>query len=438
MTEPRKVLVLGASGLIGRFLTEGLRQRGFGVVAVARKFAASQGSNALDLEMPPLAMDSAALARLIGEHAIDVVINCLGVLQDGPGSDTRAVHRDFVERLLQAIKMSGRAIRLIQLSIPGAAADDHTAFSVTKREAEGMIAASGISYAILRPGFVIAPAAFGGSAMVRALAALPVRLSPADAAKPFQPVMIEDLAATVAWLASRDIADDSAVIWEVMVSEPMTLGGVIDLFRASLGTRGHPRVALPSFLLDLGVKLADLAGFLGWKSPMRSTAITELRRGVTGDPSAWIAATKIVPADPSQAIGVRAASIQDKWFARLYLAKAVIIASLVAFWTASGFIALFISYDAAAGILRSHDFPQALVAPVTILTSLMDMGIGVLIAFRRTCAFGLVLGIAASLGYMFGAAILTPDLWIEPLGALVKSGPAIVLMLVALLILDNR
>ena len=438
MTEPRKVLVLGASGLIGRFLTEDLRQRGFGVVALARKFAASQVSNALDLEMPPLAMDSAALARLIGEHTIDIVINCLGVLQDGPGSDTRAVHRDFVERLLQAIKMSGRAIRLIQLSIPGAAADDHTAFSMTKREAEGMIAAAGVSYAILRPGFVIAPAAFGGSAMVRGLAALPVRLSPADAARPFQPVMIEDLAATVAWLASHDIADDSAVIWDVMVSEPMTLGGVIDLFRASLGARGHPRVALPGFLLDLGVKLADLAGFLGWKSPMRSTAIAELRRGVTGDPSAWIAATKIVPADPSQAIGVRAATIQDKWFARLYLAKALVIASLVAFWTASGFIALFISYDAAAGILRSHDFPQALVAPVTILTSLMDMGIGVLIAFRRTCAFGLVWGIAASLGYMFGAAILTPDLWIEPLGALVKTGPAIVLMLVALLILDNR
>ena len=46
--------------------------------------------------------------------------------------------------------------------------------------------------------------------------------------------------------------------------------------------------------------------------------------------------------------------------------------------------------------------------------------------------------ILASLGYMLGAAILTPDLWIEPLGALVKTGPAIVLMLVALMILDNR
>ena len=97
-----------------------------------------------------------------------------------------------------------------------------------------------------------------------------------------------------------------------------------------------------------------------------------------------------------------------------------------------------ISYDAAADMLRTRGFPQWLVDPVTIGTSLMDMSIGTLIAFRRTAAFGLIAGVVASLGYMFGAAILTPDLWIEPLGALVKTGPAIVLMIVAFLTLDNR
>ena len=101
-------------------------------------------------------------------------------------------------------------------------------------------------------------------------------------------------------------------------------------------------------------------------------------------------------------------------------------------------IALFVSYEAAAGILRSHGFAPVLVPAITVLTSLMDMTIGLLIAFRRSCAFALVWGILASLGYMFGAAILMPDLWIEPLGALVKTGPAIVLMLVALAILDSR
>ncbi|QWG23647.1 SDR family oxidoreductase [Bradyrhizobium sediminis] len=435
-----KILLFGASGLIGRFVTDDLRARGFDVVGIARRFSPSQKATTHDLEMPVMSMDRGALARLIGEYEVDLVVNCLGVLQDGPGSDTRDVHRDFVERLLRAIRDSGRAIRLVHISIPGASDEDRTAFSATKREAERLIAVFGIPYAILRPGFVIAPAAYGGSAMLRALAAFPVGLPAAEAAVPFQPVAVEDIAATIAWLAGRDIADETAnaVTWDLMQPQPVTLGGVIDQFRRVLGTADMPRLALPAFLLGLGARGGNLASWLGWMPPMRTTAIAELRRGVTGDPSAWMLATGIVPKTLAQAVGQRAATIQDKWFSRLFLIKALVIASLVVFWIASGSIALFISYDAAAGVLRSHGFPPALVAPVTVLTSLMDMTIGVLIGFRRTCGLGLVAGIMASLGYMTGAAILTPDLWIEPLGALVKTGPAIVLMAVALLTLDNR
>jgi hypothetical protein len=216
------------------------------------------------------------------------------------------------------------------------------------------------------------------------------------------------------------------------------MAGVIKQFRIAFGTAGWLRVAMPSFMLDLGAKGGDFANYLGWMPPMRSTAIAELRRGVSGDPSAWIAATGIVPQTLTETVGRHPATIQDKWFARLFLAKTLIFASLVAFWLVSGFIALFVSYRAAAGILNAHNFPPTLVDPITIGTSLMDMSIGVLIAFRRTAAIGLAAGIVASLAYMAGAAILTPDLWIEPLGALVKTGPAIMLMLVALLMLDNR
>jgi uncharacterized protein YbjT (DUF2867 family) len=438
MSTARKILVLGASGLIGRFVTDDLRARGFHVVGIARRFSPSQKNNPLDLEIPVVSMDPASLAGLIEDHGIDVVVNCLGVLQDGPGSDTNDVHRDFVERLLRAISDSGRVIRLIHVSIPGVANDDRTAFSRSKREAEALIAASGVAYAILRPGFVVAPSAYGGSAMLRALAALPIDLPAAESATLFQPVAVEDIAATMAWLSSRENPDKAAdaVVWDLMQPQPVTLGGVIEQFRHAFGTAGRPRIALPNFLLDLGARLGDLAGLLGWMPPMRTTAIAELRRGVTGDPYPWMAATGIVPKAIAQML--RPATIQDKWFARLFLIKALVIASLALFWTASGFIALVISYDAAAAILTSHALPPALVAPFTVGTSLMDMTIGILIAFRRTCAAGLIAGIAASLGYMLGTAILTLDLWIEPLGALVKTGPAIVLMLVALLTLDNR
>src|SRR3954470_25077184 len=166
----RKILVLGVSGLIGRFVTHDLRERGFPVVGVARKLSASQKSGALDLELPVMSMEAVTLARLLRDHRIDVVVNCLGVLQDGPGSDTTAVHCDFVARLLKAIRDSDRAIRLVHISIPGTTETDRIAFSTTKREAERLIAESGVAFTILRPGFVVALAAYGGSAMVRSLA----------------------------------------------------------------------------------------------------------------------------------------------------------------------------------------------------------------------------------------------------------------------------
>ena len=436
----RKILVLGASGLLGRFITDDLRLRGFQAIGVARHFEPSQKTGASDLELPIMSMEIALLARLIRDREIDVVVNCLGVLQDGPGSDTRAVHRDFVQRLLAAIRDSGRAVRFVHISIPGIADDDRTAFSTTKREAERLIAASGIPHAILRPGFVVAPSAYGGSAMLRALAAFPLQLPGDESATPFQPVAVEDISATVAWLAARDTGDvtANAVTWDLMQPQPITLGNVIDQFRWSFGTAHWPRIALPGFLLNLGAGAGDLANRLGWMPPMRSTAIAELRRGVTGDPASWMEATRIVPKTLAQTVGGHAATIQDKWFARLFLVKALVIASLALFWIASGFVSLVISFTAAADILRAHGFPSWLVNPMTAVTSLMDISVGVLISFRRTAAFGLIAGIIVSLGYMFGAAILTPDLWIEPLGALVKTAPAIVLMFVALLMLDNR
>jgi uncharacterized protein YbjT (DUF2867 family) len=322
------ILLLGASGLIGRYVTDDLRARGLQVVGVARHFSSAQKVSALDLELPVMSMDAPALAQLLRTHDVDIVVNCLGVLQDGPGSDTQAVHRDFVARLLEAISDSGRAIRLVHISIPGAANEDRTAFSTTKREAERLIAASGIPHAILRPGFVIAPAAYGGSAMLRALAALPVDLPAGEAGTPFQPVAVEDVAATVAWLAGRDIADESvrSVTWDLMQTQPVSLGGVIDQFRWSFGTARHFRITPPSLLIDLGARLGDLSSRLGWMPPLRSTAIAELRRGVTGDPAAWMAATGIVPKTIAQAVGGRPATIQDKWFARLFLVKALIIA----------------------------------------------------------------------------------------------------------------
>ena len=144
-----------------------------------------------------------------------------------------------------------------------------------------------------------------------ALAAFPIDLPEAESKTPFQPVDVADIAATIAWLAAHDPADKTvdAVVWDLMAPQPVTLGGVIEQFRAHFGTANFPRIVLPVFLLDLGAKLGDLVSGLGW-TPMRTTAITELRRGVAGDPHQWMAATGIVPKALSQMVGQRSATIQ--------------------------------------------------------------------------------------------------------------------------------
>jgi hypothetical protein len=148
--------------------------------------------------------------------------------------------------------------------------------------------------------------------------------------------------------------------------------------------------------------------------------------------------TGIAPLSAAQAVAAIPFTIQEKWFTRLFLLKALALVTLVVFWCLSGTIALTVAFAAARQTLIDHGFSVPLAHGVTIASSLLDISVGLLIALRRTSRIGLIAGILVSLGYMAGSAIITPDLWVEPLGALVKTGPAIVLMIFCLAILDDR
>jgi uncharacterized protein YbjT (DUF2867 family) len=357
----------------------------------------------------------------------------------GRGHHTRRA-RGFRRSPHRAIRSLERPIFLAQIGVPGREEEDRTAFSLTKRQGERRIREAGFPAAILRPGFVLAPAAYGGSALLRALAALPIDLRAEDLDRPFATVAVEDIAATICFLVENRVREDRSfnVSFDLMHSERLSLREVIDLFRVWLGQTRRRRLVLPRGVLTLGARAGDLAARLGWAPPIRSTALAELRRGIAGDPGPWIEATRIVPRPIGRVLMDRPATVQEKWFARLYLLKPVVIATLTVFWCASGLIALTVAYDAAVETLTSRGFPAGMAHAITFTSSVVNIGVGIAIAARRTCRPGLLTGIAVSAFYMIGAAILTPDLWLEPLGALVKTAPAMVLMLVALATLDRR
>ena len=425
------VLVLGASGLIGSEVAARLAREGRPVVAVARRFPVPPPPGVAAVETRFVDLDADGLATLIGGHRPGLVLNCVGVLQGRTASE---VHAGFVERLARACRSLPETPTLVHVSIPGVPGEDATEFARSKRAGEDALRASGLPYAILRPGFVVASGAYGGSALVRSVAASPVTLPASDLARPFQPVALEDIARTVAHLAVHPPGE--GVEWDLMHPEPTTLGDVVEAHRRWLGGP-RSRLSIPGWLTAPGAILSDLAGRLGWRPPTRSTALAELRRGIAGDPAPWMAATGIEPLSLADALAQRPSTAADRWFARLYPLKALALVTLAIFWAVSGLIAL-ASFDEARTILLVAGFPFALATAITWISSLADIAIGLLIAVRPTARLGLWAGIATSLFYMAGAAVLTPAMWLEPLGALVKTFPAIVLMCLCLAMLDDR
>ena len=435
------IAILGASGLIGESLSFQLSHEGFAVVPIARRFTTAQRAavGTAAIERPIVALSADALARIFAEYKIDIVVNCIGVLQDGHHESTDTVHRIFVTHLLAALGARDDSALLVHLSIPGNIEDDPTLFSQTKREGERAIMAGSVPYLILRPGFVLAPSAYGGSAFMRAIAALPFELPLRLSDRPFAATDVADIGRTIAVAAQRWHEEERAwnAVWDVMERRPSTVGDVIETLRRRLGGP-KSRLTVPFWLMEAGARAGGFIAHLGWSPPIRRTALRELRRGVTGDPGPWIAVTGIEPASFDSILQRLPVTVQEKWFARLYLTKALILASLAGFWIVSGLIALMFSFNAARAILTSHGFGPMLAEVVTVVSSIADIAVGLAISVRRTCRIGLLSGIALSFFYMAGAVVITPDMWIDPLGALVKTVPAIVLMLVGLATLENR
>jgi uncharacterized protein YbjT (DUF2867 family) len=283
------ILVLGASGLIGNFIAFDLARRGYSIVAVARSLERAQKfslSESTVVEIPVVELDTAALVRLLDEQGTDVVVNCIGALQDRAGTSTPEVHEAFVSRLIAAIRSLDRPILLVHIGVPGREEEDRTVFSLTKRQGERMIREAGIPVAILRPGFVVAPTAYGGSALLRSLAALPIDLPAEELERPIATVAAEDIAETVSFLIGNWAPADRSfnVSFDLMHPEPLTLRQIVDLFRHWLGQTSRRRLVLPRFLLDVSARAGDLAGRLGWTPPICTTALAELRRGIAGDP----------------------------------------------------------------------------------------------------------------------------------------------------------
>jgi hypothetical protein len=160
--------------------------------------------------------------------------------------------------------------------------------------------------------------------------------------------------------------------------------------------------------------------------------------GVIGDPAPWSQATGIKPRSLDEILSDRPAGVQDRWFARLYFIKPLAIAGLALFWLITGLIAIGPGRAAAEAHLAATAFPAAFVAGAVYWGGWFDVVLGLLLPVRRFTRGVLIVMLLATPVYLLLGTILAPQLWLDPLGPLVKIIPMLVATLFTLAILDDR
>lgn len=199
----KTAVVLGGYGFIGSACIRALSDAGYETVGVGRSLRASKASG----------LPARWIKRDIGKTApadwkallkdVDIVVNAAGALQDGSRDDLEAIHVNAIRSITEA--MRGTSIKVIQISAAGVSEDATTEFFRSKARGDAILAASDLDWVILRPALVLGAQAFGGTALLRAAAAIPLIEACVFADSEVQTVALDDLAQAVVLASSGTV-----------------------------------------------------------------------------------------------------------------------------------------------------------------------------------------------------------------------------------------
>jgi NADH dehydrogenase len=194
-----KLLVLGATGFVGRSVCEKLVERS-GAADGRIRVATRRPTRARHLQLLPtveLAVgdvhDDATLDWMLRDT--DAVINLVAILH-GSQAQFERVHVRLPERLAAACRRAG-VRRMVHISALAAAADAPSNYLRSKARGEAALRAAGLDLTILRPSVIFGERDRFLNLFALLQTVLPV-LPLASASARFQPVWVDDVATAVA------------------------------------------------------------------------------------------------------------------------------------------------------------------------------------------------------------------------------------------------
>ncbi|MFY0618753.1 SDR family oxidoreductase [Shimia sp.] len=429
-----KAIVLGGYGLIGHACMRALSEAGFEVIGVGRSMrsarVAAPAAEWIIRDIPTITTEE----WLVMLEGVDVVVNASGALQDGAKDDLEAIHVTALARLADAAALL--PVRVVQISAAGVTETASTAFLRTKAQGDGILSSRLENWVVLRPTLVLSHEAYGGTALLQAASALPLIQPRVLPNAQIQTVYIGDVADAVVASARGQIPSGTTA--DLTERESHSFPEVLAKVRK---WQGWPdAVACPTIparvVFALG-KIADLFGHLGWRSPLRTTALVTLADGVCGDPHAWETAGGRSCRSLDETLALLPATRQERLFSRAYVALPLAIATLSIFWFLSGLITL-IDPARAMSVLTDRAVASWLIVPTVFGGAVADVLLGIAILWRPLTRYAALGMLGLSSGYLIGSLFVATDLWADPLGPMVKVLPGMTLAGLVWLMMEER
>jgi len=418
------ILLTGANGFIGRYLLAALLAAGHRVIPAVRRpletdaLLPEPASIAADFNIDVTPADW--LPRLDG---IDAVINCAGILQARGRQSIEAIHMRGPAALASACREKG-VRRFIQISAISAREGAGSAYAATKQAGDDAIAATDLDWVILRPSLIYAAGAYGGTALFRAIAALPFRQPlPGQGEQIFQPIHINDLCQTVLRLLATPSIRRTVI--DPVGPDILTLRQILADLRLWLGYPQARFVRVPMAIVRCAARAGDVLG-----GPLNTTALRQIAFGNAGNLDAFVAASGIQPRPWREALRSDPAQTQDRWHARLYFTRPLLRLTLALMWIVSGLLGLSMPTASADAVGSFLGLPLPAIQALTWSGCFADIAIGFLVAARYRPGLLAAAQLTVIAAYTLVLGLAQGSLWADPLGPLLKNFPIMAAVLV--------
>ncbi|HYC49198.1 MAG TPA: NAD(P)H-binding protein [Burkholderiales bacterium] len=412
MSALRTVLLLGATGFIGRRLRAALEAAGVEVICGARPGRAPRDCRSIEVDYTRDHRPSDWLPRLAG---VDVVVNAIGILRESGSATFEAVHVDAPTALFRACAEGG-VRKIVQISALGADARAASRYHRSKKHGDDRLAALAVPWVIVQPSLVFGEG--GRSALLFAeLAVLPVVPLPGDGGQHVQPIHVDDLCEAIVRLVQTDDHDRQRIA--AVGPRPVTLRAFLEVLRRALGFGTARFLQVPMGAVRLAARVGDRLP----RVLLDSESLGMLVRGNVGSPARITAVLGRAPR-PIDAFVPRANARALATEARLAWLLPLLRVSVALVWIAAGIVSLNIYPVSESYVMLARVGLTGTAAAIALYgAALIDLALGCAIFVLRDRRWLWRAQMVLIAAYSLVIAIWLPDYWLHPFGPVVKNLP---------------